>query len=617
VFYGPIAVDPATPQRVLFGAQSVYESIDGMAHWTQQTDYTLTSGNNFSNPVSPEGEPCPADENDCGIEDLEFAPSDHTHLWSLAMSSLEGNVAFAINNTTLANIDIHTNPSLDPDGAVWNDVTGGMNTVLMQTNCLGTLATQATSIAPDPHNSSVAYLALSGFSAVTMVGHVYKTVNFGTSWTEADGNSVVTVNASQSCSKNQLPPDQLVQSPSGLPDVPVLKLLVDSTDSSGTCGGNPCSKSIFAGTDVGVFHSSDGGATWQAFSSGMPDVPVYDIAQNSTGVVFAGTHGRGAYILGNATMTPTPTTVATSTPTPTSTATLSKTSTPTPTSAQTPVPTATPTPHLTTTPTSSPTPTSTRTAIPTTTRTPTPTPTAVHGSPSPTPTGAAPTPTPTNVVPTATPTGTPLPNGAKLSAPRSVALPATGIGVAPSMKKFVIHNLGKTGDLIGTALVTTPSAFTISQSSLDIPARSTVTETITFTPGSTTNTGSVTITSNDLKNPTFTVNLSGRGLPGRLVAPASFVIRAPTGGAATIGNLTVRNAGKGLLTITWPTLMASTSGGYTVTGDTVTLNPAEKLTIQISFAATVKGRAPTAPFTITAGGLSTGTRTVTLRGIGQ
>jgi hypothetical protein len=179
--------------------------------------------------------------------------------------------------------------------------------------------------------------------------------------------------------------------------------------------------------------------------------------------------------------------------------------------------------------------------------------------------------------------------------------------------------LGKTGDLIGAATVTTPSAFTISQNSLDIAPRSTLTETITFTPGSTstTNTGSVTITSNDPKNPTFTVNLSGRGLPGRLVAPASFVIRAPTGGAPTIGDLTVRNAGKGLLTITWPTLTASPTAPYSVTGETMTLNPAEKLTIPISFAATVKGRAPTAPFAISVTTPSTGARTVTLRGIGQ
>ena len=257
VYYPPIAVDPAVAHRVLFAASSIYESTDAMAHWTQQTDQDLTSGGNSSN---QEGLACaalqpPDTPQECAIEDLEFGPVDGKHghpLWSLAMSNLNGSVAFAINNTVQANLDINTNP---PNGAFWSDVTTGMDTVLKKTNSLGSLSTQATTIALDPHNSNVAYLGLSGFTADTNVGHIYKTVNFGTSWTEADGNSIMPAQNGN--------PAMIVQNPNGLPDIPVLKLLVDSTDDSGTgaaCGGSPCSKSIFAGTDMGVFHSSDGGA---------------------------------------------------------------------------------------------------------------------------------------------------------------------------------------------------------------------------------------------------------------------------------------------------------------------------------------------------------------------
>src|SRR5208337_1420023 len=120
-----------------------------------------------------------------------------------------------------------------------------------ETSPLGVLSTQATSIAPDPHNFNVAYIGLSGFSADTQVGHIYKTVDFGSTWTLADGNSITN--------------KTIVLNPTGLPDVPVLKVLVDVNDNSGTCGGSPCSNSVFAGTDIGVFHSSDGGATWQPF----------------------------------------------------------------------------------------------------------------------------------------------------------------------------------------------------------------------------------------------------------------------------------------------------------------------------------------------------------------
>ena len=259
VFYPALAVDPTVAHRVWFGAHSVYVSTDGMAHWAQQTDQDLTADGTI------EGSACIAQ--DCALEDLEFGPIDGQHgrpAWSLAMSDLGGTVAFAVSNTTQADVRLD---GTHPHGGFWSDVTGAIETQLKKSSSQGVLATQATSIAPDPHNSSVAYLGLSGFTADTMVGHIYKTVDFGANWTEADG---------------------------GLPDVPVLKILVDSTDNSGTCGGRSCSNSVFAGTDIGVFHSSDGGTTWQPFNLGViPAVPVYDMAQNSTGVVFAGTHGRG------------------------------------------------------------------------------------------------------------------------------------------------------------------------------------------------------------------------------------------------------------------------------------------------------------------------------------
>ena len=150
----------------------------------------------------------------------------------------------------------------------------------------------------------MAYVGLSGFTADTLVGHIYKTIDFGQTWTQADGNSGLTFN------------------PNGLPDIPVLKVLVDSTDNSGICGGRACSNSVFAGTDIGVFHSSDGGATWQPFNLGViPAVPVYDLAQNSSGVVYAGTHGRGLFGLGVTASTVTPTATASAVPTPTATAT--------------------------------------------------------------------------------------------------------------------------------------------------------------------------------------------------------------------------------------------------------------------------------------------------------
>ena len=118
VFYPPLAVDPNVAHRVWFAAHSVYVSTDGMAHWAQQTDQDLTSDGTF------EGAMCA--NQSCAIEDLEFGPNDVLNsiypAWSLAMSDLDGTVAFAINNTKQSNVQLDANHA---DGAFWVDVTGG------------------------------------------------------------------------------------------------------------------------------------------------------------------------------------------------------------------------------------------------------------------------------------------------------------------------------------------------------------------------------------------------------------------------------------------------------------------------------------------------------------
>ena len=162
----------------------------------------------------------------CAIEDLEFGPPSGKiqPAWSLAMSDLSGTVAFAVNNTQPG----QHSAQYDYQSAWW--ASGPMSpvdldTVFLQTSPLGILATQATSIAPDPHNSNVAYLGLSGFTADT---HGRAHLQDHQLRRHLDPGR-----------RQQLSNGVIVQSPTGLPDVPVLKVLVDSTDNSGSCGGNP------------------------------------------------------------------------------------------------------------------------------------------------------------------------------------------------------------------------------------------------------------------------------------------------------------------------------------------------------------------------------------------
>ena len=122
----------------------------------------------------------------------------------------------------------------------------------------------------------MAYLSISGFTAATGVGHIYRTDDFGATWSRADGNGGL----------------------APLPDVPTLRILVDNTGTSGN--------TLLAGTDIGVFRSTDGGGTWAAFNLAViPALPIFDLEQNKNGVIVVGTDGRGAFQPVAGSLTPT------------------------------------------------------------------------------------------------------------------------------------------------------------------------------------------------------------------------------------------------------------------------------------------------------------------------
>jgi hypothetical protein len=118
----------------------------------------------------------------------------------------------------------------------------------------------------DPNNKNVAYVAFS-FYAPTGQG-IWKITNLGA----AAGASPAAPAWSAAGT--------------GLPSVPINALVVDPANSN----------TVYAGTDIGVYFSTDAGSSWVPFGRGLPRVAVFDMAlQNANRFLRVGTHGRGVW----------------------------------------------------------------------------------------------------------------------------------------------------------------------------------------------------------------------------------------------------------------------------------------------------------------------------------
>ena len=145
--------------------------------------------------------------------------------------------------------------------AVMTDVTGANfpppNPIDLLRNSIGETVI-------DPNNKFTAYISFTSFSPPAGQ-QIFKTTNLN--------DPVPTWTASSN----------------GIPQVPVSSIAVDPQDSN----------SLYAGTDIGVYHSSDGGANWTPLGSGLPRVAVFDVKiSNVQRYLRIATHGRGIWEIG-------------------------------------------------------------------------------------------------------------------------------------------------------------------------------------------------------------------------------------------------------------------------------------------------------------------------------
>ena len=139
-----------------------------------------------------------------------------------------------------------------PTFQVFQSTNGGQS----WTNVTGSLPNRfPTDIEFDPTNSTIAYITFSGYGTP----HLFRTTDVGLHWANISAN---------------------------LPDIPHQSVTVDPLQT----------QNIYVGTDLGVFHSSDDGASWEEYNGGMPQAMVTDLTiSRPNGSLRAATFGNGVY----------------------------------------------------------------------------------------------------------------------------------------------------------------------------------------------------------------------------------------------------------------------------------------------------------------------------------
>ena len=210
----PIVMDPFDSQILYYGANRLYKTTNAAGNWTA---------------ISPD----------------------------LTNGSGGGNLTFGtIISISVSPINTSTIYVGTDDGNVWITNNGGGN----WTNVSASLPNRwVTKVLASRSDLNTVYATFSGYRYGEDNGHVYKSDDNGSNWTDIS---------------------------TGLPDIPVNDILEDVY-------GN-----LFLGTDIGVLASPDQGANWSVLGENLPSVVVTDMhIHEASEYLYIGTYGRSMYKL--------------------------------------------------------------------------------------------------------------------------------------------------------------------------------------------------------------------------------------------------------------------------------------------------------------------------------
>lgn len=231
----PIALSNSQPDRIYIGSQFVHKSEDQGESWE-----TISPDLTTNDPKKQ------LQEDSGGLSMDNSGAENHTTIFTIAESPLNANIIWV--GTDDGNVQITKD-----GGKTW------INTVDNIPNLPPN--TWVYHIEASVHDAGTAYAVFDGHTSGDMTPYVYKTSDFGTSWTSIATDDIKTF------ARN-------IQEDTKNPNL------------------------LFLGTEMGLYITNNGGESWSQFTNNLPPVAIHYIAlQDQTNDLVLGTHGRGIIII--------------------------------------------------------------------------------------------------------------------------------------------------------------------------------------------------------------------------------------------------------------------------------------------------------------------------------